>query len=74
MLKQSKTKFWFLLMLTSTSSLTSCAATDYNFCPSYPIAGIEVSKEIENINAPHFWEWLGRINKLRKQLELCKQH
>ena len=23
--------------------------------------------------APHFWEWLGRVDKLRQELEICRQ-
>ena len=30
-------------------------------------------REIENITGGAFWEWLARINKLRQELELCRQ-
>ena len=59
-------------MLLSLSCLISCATTDYNFCPTYPLAGSKVADAIENIESEEFWEWLARINKLRQQLELCQ--
>jgi hypothetical protein len=33
-----------------------------------------VAAELEKISydqAPNFWEWLGRIDKLRQELEVC---
>ena len=61
-------------MLLSLSCLTSCAAANYETsCPVYPVAGKEVAREIENITGAAFWEWLARINKLRQELELCRQ-
>lgn len=60
-------------MLLSMIYLSSCAAENYNCCPTYPIAGAKVAQSIEQINAPEFWEWLARINKLRQQLELCQK-
>ena len=46
---------------------------DYSYCPVYPIAGKKVADEIADLDAPAFWEWMGRINKLRLQLEICKE-
>ncbi len=63
-----------VLMLLSLSCLSSCAAANYEAaCPVYPVAGKEVAREIENITGGAFWEWLARINKLRQELELCRQ-
>lgn len=60
-------------MLLSLSCLSSCVADNYNICPVYPVAGPKVAAEIEKLNnAPAFWEWLARINKLRRQLEICQ--
>lgn len=63
-------------MLVGSSFLSSCAKTSYNYlCPTYPIAGEKVAAELEKISydqAPNTWEWLGRIDKLRQELELCK--
>lgn len=64
-------------MLVGLSFLSSCTQISYNHCPAYPIAGKEVASELEGIpfdDYEHFWEWLGRINKLRKELELCSVH
>ncbi len=55
--------------------LSSCAKTNYEYCPVYPVAGPKVATELENIEynrASAFWEWLARIDKLRQELELCK--
>ncbi len=62
-------------MLIALHCLSSCAMKGYNFCPQYPIAGSKVGAELEQIEysiAPYFWEWLGRIDKLRQELEICK--
>lgn len=51
--------------------MTEC----YNICPAYPVGGKEVGKELANLSYseyPNTWEWIGRINKLRQELELCK--
>lgn len=61
-------------MLVVMSCLSSCNTTVYNYCPMYPIAGPKVAQELEQISAqayPYTWEWLGRINKLRQELEIC---
>ncbi len=55
--------------------LNSCTQISYNSCPVYPLAGAKVAVELEKISyeeAPNFWEWLGRIDKLRQELELCQ--
>ena len=63
-------------MLVAMIYLNSCVRTNYNFtCPVYPIAGKKVALELESISynqAPSFWEWLGRIDKLRQELEVCQ--
>ncbi len=61
-------------MLGVMSCLSSCTTIDYNSCPTYPIAGSKVAQELEQISIqdyPYTWEWLGRINKLRQELEIC---
>lgn len=56
--------------------LSSCTKTNYDYyCPVYPKAGEKVAAELVQISfeqAPFFWEWLEKINKLRQELELCK--
>ena len=53
--------------------LSSCTITAYEYCPTYPVAGYKVADEIRNIEGKYFWDWVGRIDKLRQQLELCKK-
>ena len=62
-------------MLTATACSTKCERVNYSFCPTYPIAGEKVAAELEKLSyeqAPAFWEWLGRVDKLRQELELCR--
>ena len=68
-------QFILLLILISVLLLASCTTTSYNsFCPVYPIAGEKVAKELENAgDLPHTWEWIGRINKLKQELDLCQK-
>lgn len=61
-------------MLVVMSCLSSCNTTDYSSCPTYPLAGVKVAQELEQVSVqdyPNTWEWLGRINKLRQELEIC---
>lgn len=47
----------------------------YNYCPTYPLAGNKVAEELKEIDYqhhPHTWDWIGRIDKLRQELELCR--
>ena len=60
-------------MLIVMSCLSSCTTITYDYCPSYPIAGRNVAEEIKDVNGEDFWSWLGQIDKLRQQLELCKK-
>ena len=55
--------------------MSSCVRANYDFCPMYPVAGEKVASELDQVEfekAENFWEWLGRIEKLREELELCK--
>ena len=60
-------------MLINLICLASCSTINYEYCPLYPIAGAKVAEEIKDIKGKYFWEWVGRINKLRLQLDLCKK-
>lgn len=76
MLKPKKRKYGRHLMPAVLIYLCSCTTINYDNCPSYPIAGKSVASELENLSYsdfPNTWEWLGRINKLRQELELCKK-
>lgn len=47
----------------------------YNNCPTYPVAGEKVAKELGDlpyVGYENTWEWIGRIDKLRQELELCQ--
>lgn len=75
MLKRKKLKYGLSLTLIGMSLLTSCRVVNYSNCPTYPIAGDKVAKEITSLSVeeyPNFWDWVGRINKLREELELCQ--
>lgn len=60
-------------MLLAVSCCRSSKTTLCN-CPIYPIGGRAVGQELSNLNYseyPNTWEWIGRINKLRQELEIC---
>lgn len=56
--------------------LSSCSTTvSYDYCPAYPVGGAKVGAELSKLSSsefPNTWEWIGRINKLRQELELCQ--
>ncbi|MBQ7660158.1 MAG: hypothetical protein IJS26_05450 [Alphaproteobacteria bacterium] len=58
-------------------SLSACSCKiNYDNCPTYPIGGQKVGQELQRLNSAEFpatFEWLGRINKLKQELELCKR-
>ncbi len=69
-----KVKFTASLILTA-SMLWSCSSITYSECPVFPKGGESVGKELENVpyqNFENFWEWIGRLDKLRQELELCR--
>ena len=58
-------------------SLSACSCRiNYDVCPTYPIGGEKVGVELSRLSSSEFpatFEWLGRINKLRQELELCER-
>ena len=59
-------------------SLSGCgsAAFEPDSCPTWPTAGPAVAEEMEAgamppDRFPAFWEWMGRLDKLRDQLSDC---
>ena len=63
------------LTLAALSCLSSCTTVNSNYCPVWPPAGPAVAAGPGKANYsefPNTWEWLGRLNKLRQELELCK--
>ena len=75
MWKRRRLRFTLALMPAAMICLSSCVPAGYSpGCPVYPVAGEKVAAELEKISyeqAPNFWEWLGRIDKLRQELEVC---
>ena len=67
-----------VLMIVVMLCLSSCKTTSSEgicSCPVYPVAGEHVAKELQRADYasfPYTWEWIGRINKLRQELELCQ--
>ena len=48
---------------------------NYNNCPVYPVGGKNVGNELQKLDVkeyPYTWEWIGRVDKLRQELEICK--
>ena len=64
-------------MLLVMNCLNSCAPVHceiYN-PPVFPKAGIKVADELESLSFneyPNLWDWIGRLNKMRKELEIYK--
>jgi len=58
-------------------SLSACSCKiNYNNCPVYPVGGQKVGQELSKLNTaeyPALFDWIGRINKLRLELELCER-
>lgn len=76
MSRKNGRRFRLSLMPVAMLCLSSCAPVVYSGCPVYPAAGEKVASELEKVSyeqAPAFWEWLGRIDKLRQELELCRR-
>lgn len=64
-------------MLLALSFLSSCAAANCELAelPVFPKAGAKVADELENLSFeeyPNLWEWIARLNKMRKELEIYK--
>lgn len=75
MLKLKNLLFIASLTLAATACSTKCVQVNYEHCPVYPVAGSAVADELEKASYsefPNTWEWIGRIDKLRQELELCK--
>ena len=64
-----------VLLATLAIFLSACgsAAFEAGSCPTWPTAGPAVAEEMEAgamppDRFPAFWEWMGRLDKLRDQL------
>ena len=75
MWKRRRLRFTLALMPAALICLSSCVPVGYSSgCPIYPVAGEKVAAELENANYsefPNTWEWIGRIDKLWQELEVC---
>ena len=66
------------LIVTLAISLSACgsAVFEAGSCPTWPEAGLVVAEEVERgmmpaDQFPAYWEWMGRVDKLRDQLLAC---
>ena len=66
------------LIATLAIFLSACgsAAFEADSCPTWPAAGPAVAEEMKAgamppDRFPAFWEWMGRLDKLRDQLVAC---
>lgn len=77
MLNKRKLRYGLLLMLVI-PNLSACSCKiNYDNCPVYAVGGERVGQELSRLNPaeyPNLFEWLGRINKLRLELELCHEN
>lgn len=66
-------RFTLVLMFLVMNCLSSCTSVSSDYCPVYPVAGVAVAEELEQAgDLLATWEWIGRIDKLRRELELCR--
>lgn len=73
---KAKRKRLFILglMLIVLLCLSSCTAISSNNCYVWPVGGEPVAKELEQAgDLPNTWEWIGRLDKLRQELETCNE-
>lgn len=48
--------------------------SDPSLCPAWPVAGQAVAEELVQVDKDRLratWEWIGRLDRLRLQLEEC---
>lgn len=75
MLRRKNRIFILAPILIGNLYLSSCTTANYDNCPRWPVAGEKVAQELEKADYsefPNTWEWIGRLNKLREELELCR--
>ena len=68
--------FALIATLAISLSIYGSAVFEVGSCPTWPEAGSVVAEEVERrmMSAdqfPAFWEWMGRVGKLRDQLLAC---
>ena len=71
---KNRRKIKFILSLISAGIvLCSCSSAACSDKPVYPVGGPKVAEELQNIpyqGYEDFWEWIGRVDKLRQELEI----
>ena len=77
MFRKNELLFKLSLMLLVMNCLSSCVAENCEFSnlPVFPKAGGKVADELENLSIsdyPYLWEWIARLNKMRKELDIYK--
>lgn len=75
MSKNKRLKYIAVLLLFLLTLFGCSMKGHYDFCPTYPVGGAKVGAELSRLDVkdyPNTWEWIGRIDKLRQELELCK--
>lgn len=75
MSKKKRLKYIVLLLILLIALLGCSTKVSYSNCPTYPVGGAKVGEELVTLDSAkyaHTWEWIGRIDKLRQELELCK--
>lgn len=77
MWQKKEPEYRLSLILGAVSCLNSCAAGSCETLslPEFPLAGKPVAAELENLKAedyPAIWEWIGRLYKLKQELDLEK--
>ena len=66
-------RFTLVLMFLVMNCLSSCTPVSSDYCPVYPVAGEKVAAELKQAgDLPATWEWIGRIDKLRRELKVCR--
>lgn len=51
-------------------------SSDPSLCPAWPVAGQAVADELAAVDPAELaatWEWIGRLDVLRRQLEECRR-
>lgn len=64
-----------LIALSLACATAACSAPVVTACPAWQPAGPAVAAELAQLPPERFpatWDWIGRLAKLRDQLEACR--
>jgi hypothetical protein len=76
MLKMLGTKYILSLMLVGVSCSCTSTKESYSITPIFPIGGEKVGEELKTIPYEGYedmWEWIGRLHKLKMELDEWKK-